>query len=157
MLYSKNNQYPKSIPFRIVLSDGKTRTDASTFTDEEIADAGYIAVENPPTLIENQSLSWDGNNWVVSTKTEQEILDDLEYQKTKKWQYIRETRDLEMENFEWRYTRYHREVRLGLTPTDDIVMLDTYMQALADITQQEDPFNIVWPVYGSEEDPEEDI
>ena len=50
-----------------------------------------------------------------------------------------------MADTDWRYLRYDRELRLGLTPTDDIQKLDLYMQALADITQQPDPFNITWP------------
>jgi hypothetical protein len=63
------------------------------------------------------------------------------------WAVIRQMRDDKMANFEWRYTRYDREVRLNVTPTDNIEALDTYMQALADITKQENPFNIVWPTF----------
>ena len=51
---------------------------------------------------------------------------------------------------DWRYHRYHRQVRLNVTPTDDIVELDTYIQALADVTAQSDPFNITWPSLGIE-------
>ncbi len=60
---------------------------------------------------------------------------------------VRAERDRLMSEFEWRYTRYERQVRLGLTTTDNISNLDTYMQALADITAQEDLTNIVWPTY----------
>lgn len=63
------------------------------------------------------------------------------------WQWVRQDRDQRMKDFEWRYTRYYRQQRLNVTPTDQIANLDTYMQALADITQQADPFNIVWPTY----------
>lgn len=63
------------------------------------------------------------------------------------WAVIRQTRDELMSNFEWRYTRYDREVRLNVTPTDTIESLDAYMQALADITKQEDPFHIIWPTF----------
>jgi hypothetical protein len=61
------------------------------------------------------------------------------------WQQIREERTRRIESVEWRYNRYARETRLGITPTDDITALDTYIQALADITEQEDPTNITWP------------
>ena len=44
MLYSYNGEYPTDIPERIRLSDGSTRTDSSTYTEEEIADAGYVYV-----------------------------------------------------------------------------------------------------------------
>lgn len=64
------------------------------------------------------------------------------------WTAIRQERDRRMAEFEWRYTRYYRQERLGVNPTtDQITNLDAYMQALADITQQTDPFNISWPVY----------
>jgi len=60
---------------------------------------------------------------------------------------IRETRDRLMSEFEWRYSRYDRQVRLGLPTSDNIENLDNYMQALADITLQTDLENIVWPTY----------
>jgi hypothetical protein len=63
------------------------------------------------------------------------------------WDGIRVERDQKMKDFEWRYIRHDREVRLGLVPTDNVYPMDVYMQALADITKQEDPYNIVWPEY----------
>jgi hypothetical protein len=60
---------------------------------------------------------------------------------------VREKRDTLMAEFEWRYTRYERQVRLNITPTDNIANLDAYMQALADITAREDLTNLVWPTY----------
>lgn len=61
------------------------------------------------------------------------------------WDRVRELRTNLMLAMEWKYSRYHRQVRLNITPTDDINVLDTYMQALADITNQADPWTIVWP------------
>jgi hypothetical protein len=61
------------------------------------------------------------------------------------WDRVRTTRYHLMQDIEWRYTRYDRQVRMGLPTTDDISTLDTYMQALADITTQTDPWDIVWP------------
>lgn len=46
----------------------------------------------------------------------------------------RAARDAELLDFEWRINRYHRQVRLGITPADDLAQLDGYMQALADAT-----------------------
>ena len=65
------------------------------------------------------------------------------------WNIIRPERDTLMANIEWRYTRYNRQVRLNIQPTDSIDELDKYMQDLADITTQSDPFNIVWPIYNN--------
>jgi Phage tail assembly chaperone protein len=63
------------------------------------------------------------------------------------WNNIRAIRDKLMNDFQWRYSRYDRQVRLNITPTDDLLLMDNYMQALADITTQTDPYNIVWPEY----------
>ena len=60
---------------------------------------------------------------------------------------IREQRDMLMRDFEWRYTRYERQIRLGLPTIDNLQNMDNYMQALADITLQPDLQNIVWPTY----------
>lgn len=77
-----------------------------------------------------------------------EQLQALEEQRKKdQWFQIRGERDLRIKDFEWRYLRYDREVRLGLTPTDSLERMDRYVQDLADITKQEDPFNIIWPNY----------
>lgn len=61
------------------------------------------------------------------------------------WSEIRNIRNQKIEEVEWRYNRYAREIRLGISTTDNINNLDTYVQALADITEQEDPTNISWP------------
>lgn len=63
-----------------------------------------------------------------------------------KFNEIRTIRDELMSKVDWRYQRYNRELRLGLETTDSIEVLDAYMQALADITTQQDPFNVSWPV-----------
>ena len=142
MLYSKNGSYPNQIPFRIKLSNGLTRTDPSTFTSEEIADAGYITVDDPPSsVLDTQILEWTGTDWNVRDKTEQE----LEVELNRKWQEIRDQRDHILSLLDWRFTRYQSQIRLGIIPTDDIEDLDIYAQELRDITLQSDPYNIVWP------------
>lgn len=73
MLYSHKTKYPQPIPFRIILSDGRTRTDPSSFTPEEIADAGYVQVNQPPQITRYQRLSWSGTDWVVTDFTPEEI------------------------------------------------------------------------------------
>lgn len=144
MLYSKNGSYPLPIPFRIKLSDGRSRTDPSTFTAEEIIDAGYIQVENPPVILSNEVLLWTGTNWLVRNKTEEEILSET----NAKWDEIRNVRGKLLSQLDWRFIRYQSQVRLGLTTTDSIEALDAYAQALRDITLQSDPDNIVWPTLG---------
>jgi hypothetical protein len=68
-----------------------------------------------------------------------------------RWAEVRIERDQRMKDFEWHYTRYERQTRLSLPTTDNISDLDAYMQALADITLQSDPYNIVWPNYNDSE------
>lgn len=67
------------------------------------------------------------------------------------WSDVREERDRLIKDFEWRYMRYERQVRLGIEPTDDIQKMDEYIQALADITKQSDPMFIDWPNYANYE------
>ena len=142
MLYSKNGSYPNQLPFRIKLSNDLTRTDPSTFTPEEIADAGYITVEDPPaSILDTQILEWTGTDWNVRDKTEQE----LELELDRKWQDIRSQRDHMLSLLDWKFLRNQSQARLNITLTDSIESLDTYAQALRDITLQSDPYNIVWP------------
>jgi hypothetical protein len=92
--YSKNNEYPTDgLPFRIVLSNGSTRTDPSTFTSDEIADAGYSVAPNPPSVPAGWTLTWDGMDWSVA---DLRLLDEL---KTQKILDISVTRKQAEENF----------------------------------------------------------
>lgn len=74
-IYSYQGNYPTEIPFRIRLSNGMTRTDPTSFTAEEIQDAGYVAVSDKPSITENQVLSWSKDlvDWVVRDKTSEEL------------------------------------------------------------------------------------
>lgn len=142
-MYSHNNNYPvKNLPHRIILANGMSKTDSATFTEEDIEYAGYRFVEDPPAYDnKTQRLIWTIENGVGVWK----ILDIPQEQL---WEEVRIKRNKLMNDFEWRILRYNREVTIGLPITDnDIQGMHTYMQALADITKQEDPLNIVWPVY----------
>jgi hypothetical protein len=155
-LYSYKTQYPDSnIPERIRLSDGNTRTDSSTFTPEELIDAGYILVEDPPVYDEEtHKLIWSG------TAFERVGLTDLEIaaKTVRRWAEIRECRDSKICEVEWRILRNQSEVRLGLDPTEDIHQLDVYVQALRDITKQsDDPLKIIWPHEGHTHDDSDSI
>ena len=65
MLYSYQGQEPKILPFRITLSNGQTRTDPSTFTPEEIADAGYTVAPNKPIVSYPEYVRWNGTDWDI--------------------------------------------------------------------------------------------
>ena len=151
MLYSFNGEYPiDTLPHRIRLSDGSTRTDSSTFTSEELVDAGYVEVSNPPDFNqETHKLIWSGTEWQTVLLTESEISARNE----QRWKDIRLTRDQRIERIEWRIMRYQSETRQGITTTtDNISDLDTYIQALRDITSTTtNPLEVVWPILGPEE------
>jgi hypothetical protein len=84
-IYSYKTQHPKPIPFRIKLSNGRTRTDPSSFTAEEIADAGYVAVRDMPSIEANQIVFWSSSeiDWIVRDKTEQELQAESETRRSK--------------------------------------------------------------------------
>jgi hypothetical protein len=143
-LYSYKGGYPSSLPDRIRLSNGLTRTEKNTFTEEEIANAGYVLAEDPPIHNERQRLVWSGTTWQIVDFSEEEIAEIVE----REWQTIRFKRDEKIKEVEWRLFRYQSQIRLGI-PTDDspeeINKIDVYIQNLRDVTNQNDPSNIVWP------------
>lgn len=95
MLYSYQGNYPQPLPFRIRLSNRQTRTDPSTFTIEEITDAGYIQVSDEPTINSNQVLTWDSINveWNIRNKTQEELENELNSAKQARLLYITENRN----------------------------------------------------------------
>ena len=142
-LYSYNKNFPSLLPHRIRLSNGSTRTDPSTFTAEEIADAGYVLAETMPNSNPvTQRLAWNGIAWEVTGLTAEESAAIF----TAEIQNIRLKRDGLINAVAWRIQRYESETRLGLSPTDDIQKLDEYIQALRDVTKQPDILNIIWPI-----------
>lgn len=143
MYYSYNTQTPvSSLPHRIRLADGSTRTDNTTFTEDEIISAGYrIIRQEKPVPSRFQKVEWTGIEWVLLEMTDTEKQEVLDIQ----WKSIRIMRNQQIQELDWRIQRYLSEVRLGLPLTDDIRLIDTFIQELRDITKQSDPFNIVWP------------
>tara|TARA_B100002019_G_scaffold135028_1_gene116292 strand:+ start:295 stop:774 length:480 start_codon:yes stop_codon:yes gene_type:complete len=154
MLYSYRGGYPQeNLPERIRLSDGRTKTNSSTYTNEEIVDAGYVAVSTAPTYNDRtHKLSWNGTDWQVDELTEEEITRNT----ILKWEEIREERDKIIHSIEWKIMRNLSETRLGITTTTDVLSdLDSYLNTLRNITTQEDPYNIVWPNYVDSRDESE--
>ena len=147
-MYSYKTQYPISnLPERIRLSNGSTRTDSSTFTSAELTDAGYVDVSDPPSFnSRTHKLTWDGTSWQTVALTDSEIVTKI----SQEWEEVRSIRKGKFEEVEWRVFRYQSQVRLGITPTDDIADLDAYIQALRDVTSQSDPYNINWPTLKEE-------
>jgi hypothetical protein len=136
-LYSFNKQTPQPLPERIRLSNGLTRTDSTTFTEEEIADAGYVLAPPRPEVGIYQILEWNETGWVVTNLTQQQIdsmIDDL-------WKVIREKRNLLLKESDWIVVKAMED---GKTIDQQV---KEYRQALRDITLQTDPHNIQWPIH----------
>ena len=66
MLYSFRQQRPTPLPHRIRMPDGFTRTDASTFTQEEIQAAGYSGPYTEPSYNPStEQLLWVNGEYVI--------------------------------------------------------------------------------------------
>lgn len=137
MLYSLNGQWPAELPQRIRMPDGTTRTDKSTFTESDIAAAGYVPANDPPATTQDQMLSWNGSEWGV--------VDAPLITTEQKWQQVRQKRDTLINAISWRLERWSSQQRLGMQPVDDIAALDMYVQMLRLVPEQLDPDDIVWP------------
>lgn len=143
-LYSKNGNYPTEIPDRIRLKNGLTRTNKSTFTDEEIENAGYVKVSPPPLYEHPNVLDWDGHNmqWVVRPPNEQEL--------TQKWQEIKAMCETMLVKTDYKVTKAIE--RSYINGTSIAQELDPeyviYRQKLRDIYNNVgniDPWNVKWP------------
>jgi hypothetical protein len=87
-------------------------------------------IEGTPTLI-------DGNyyqNWIQTDANESEIQQRLE----DKWFEVREIRNQLLMECDW--------TQLSDIPTEIKNLWSSYRQDLRDITNQTNPFNIIWPV-----------
>lgn len=136
-LYSYNGEWPQQLPNRIILSNGRTRTDKSSFTSEEIADAGWTAVANPPMVEYPNKLDWDKVNfaWIVrppnSVETEAQ------------WRIVRETCVSLLEETDYKVLKAYEQ---GISVSVEVV---NYRQGIRDIfnnVNNIDPWNVPWPV-----------
>tara|TARA_R110002074_G_scaffold253081_2_gene425056 strand:- start:4614 stop:5267 length:654 start_codon:yes stop_codon:yes gene_type:complete len=106
----------------------------------EISDALHASVMAELCCGNNRVLGKDGDGMPVAVDPAPPSADEL-------WNSVRRERDVRIAAVTWRLERHARELRQDVSPTDDVVALDTYIQALADIPQtQLDPANIIWPV-----------
>jgi hypothetical protein len=85
LLYTHKGRYPEVLPFRIKMPNGKTRTDPTTFTPEELLLAGYIPVANKPEVDNTKVVEWSSGlfEWVTRDKTEEELKAESEFRRSK--------------------------------------------------------------------------
>lgn len=141
ILYSHNGKFPTRLPNRIKLSDGTTRTDSSTFTEEEIADAGWSVVDNPPSVTYPNKLTWNSiEGWVISEPTALDI--------AKKWETIREWCQDELAKTDYKVIK---ALEAGVALDEEYV---TYRQEIRDLhnnVNDVDPWSVVYPSAYDEE------
>lgn len=135
-LYSFKGARPTQLPNRIKLSNGFTKTDKSTFTEEDLADAGWIAVDYPPVVEYPNKLEWNNSTleWYSRPPNEAET--------QFKWQEIRN--DCERKLAETDY-KVIKAVETG-TALDPVYVI--YRQELRDLYNNVngiDPWVVVYP------------
>ena len=134
-LYSYNGLEPTILPHRITLSDGSSRTDVDTFTDQEIIDAGFTGpYEKPEYNYTTQKLVWSSDTFsysIVDLPLSEPTEEDL-------WEQMRRRRNFLLSETDWTQAR-------------DVVLLNddvwkTYRQSLRDLPENiSDITNITWP------------
>ena len=138
--YSHNGAYPTILPNRIILSNGRSRTDKTTFTPEEIADAGWVAVANPPTATWPNKLDWDGTDWLVRAPNASETAE--------RWIEIKKTCQRILDQTDYKVIKAYE----SNTQVDPSVV--TYRQAIRDIynnVNNIDPWSFSWPMSPDDE------
>lgn len=92
-------------------------------------------------LVKDEDGNWKRTYVLSYIQDEDDRLARLDRQ----WKKVKEKRDKLLTSTDWRVLRNLREVTLGLTPSEDISVLEEYRAQLANITDESDPFKIVWP------------
>ena len=133
LFYSYNQEWPRPLPFRIITSNGSSRTDPKTFTPQELIEWGYTGpFEQPVFDADTQVLQWDGSGYVSRDKTDEEVYLEISEQ----WQKVRDCRLDKLRDSDW--------TQLPDSPVEKSAWA-SYRQQLRDVTQQTNPFSIQWP------------
>lgn len=114
----------------VFIEPGQTIIEADRLYEIERAAVINGNIEEIPQK-PGSTYQWNGSAW-QDTRTQQQVLDQ-------QWQKIRAERDQKLQATDWRVIRAVDQ-GVALEPT-----WTQYRQALRDITNQLDPFNIIWP------------
>ena len=137
ILVYKDGIKPFAPPFRITLSDGTRRTDPTSFTEEELIDAGYkIAPPKPFIVPLGMITDWDIENerWISVGKYEKPI-------EANHWYFInKEVLDLLLEESNFVKMRL---IESGSVTTE----IEAHIDALNNVDLFQSPTSVVWPQY----------
>tara|TARA_A200000159_G_scaffold19521_1_gene16104 strand:- start:249 stop:689 length:441 start_codon:yes stop_codon:yes gene_type:complete len=138
-LYTQNGCLPRRLPEMMQLSDGTVITRASTYTEEQIADVGWVlAPDYPQTDPSTQKVSWneDTVQWDVLPLSDEEI----EQNNAGAWSGIRHERNELLSETDYIVLRAYENGTA--VPTE----WATYRQALRDLPSTSTDFNsVAWP------------
>ena len=131
-LYSYQGQAPAPLPKKILLSDGRKRTDVTSFTEEELTDAGFTGPYEVPNYDqEYQRLLWNSEtlSFVVEDISDEEL-----------WSRIRKHRDQLLLESDW--------AMLSDSPNEtNFHEWEMYRQKLRDISKNFDsPKEVIMPM-----------
>lgn len=133
MIYSHNATAPAPLPHRIRFADGSTRTDSSTFTPEELERAGFTGPYERPTCDPTvETVAWDAE--ALAFLVRPYTFDELQAQHAK----VREQRIKLLQASDWTQIS---DYDLGA----DRDAWAAYRQALRDLADAPNPFDITWP------------
>lgn len=136
MLYSHHTLTPAPLPHRIRFADGSTRTDRTTFTADELERAGFTGpYERPECDHKIETVDWDAEALAFLVRPYN--FDELQAQFAK----VREQRIQLLKASDWTQIS---DYDLGLT-TESRDAWATYRQALRDLADAPNPFDITWP------------
>jgi hypothetical protein len=65
-LYSLNGARPAPLPARFVDDTGQTRTDLSSYVDEQLEAWGFVPATEPPAVPDHHRLEWKDGAWKVA-------------------------------------------------------------------------------------------
>jgi hypothetical protein len=88
-LYSYEGQEPTTLPFRVILKSGESRTSLNELSDSELNEIGFIGPITKPVFDEDtHKIEWDGLEYKILELTEEELLTKKEQEKFKRIQNI---------------------------------------------------------------------
>jgi len=102
-LYSHMGQEPRELPHEILLSDGRSRTDRESFTEEEIKDAGFSGPYEAPQYDANtEMLVWDsGTLSFFVQKIPMNTQSQRQFTEEELWVIFRAERDFRLTKSDW--------------------------------------------------------
>lgn len=138
-LYTRNGCLPQMLPPFLELSDGTVLVDSSAYTDEQIADSGWVEAPLVPQIdVTTHKISWNETDaqWDTLPLSEDEIAQTLALA----WSGVRHERDTYLNETDFIVLKSYES---GTSvPTD----WATYRQALRDLPNTyATPNDVVFP------------